>query len=304
MMDNFISFLRYHRNELIGYFVFIIIFYVVFLFGNLDLSYFVLGVQSTAFVFVIYLVIAEVRFRKRLSLQDEYNHLTQQMQELRSQMINQRDDLQTYFLLWLHQIKTPMTVSKLLLDKADSEVGKKLQVQMLYIDQYINMAMSYLKIFEYSSDMDITYVDLDEVITGLLKKYAMLFIHKHISLDYHKIESKVISDGQWLSILIEQILSNALKYMNEGKISIFYDEDSHTLSISDTGIGIRSEDIPRIFDRGYSGFNGRLNEKSSGLGLYLAKRVADKLQIRIEVDSVVNQGSTFHLVLPSNLTEM
>ena len=223
---------------------------------------------------------------------------------LKSEMLNQKDDLNAYFLMWLHQIKTPMTVSKLLLDKPDESTTSKLKMQLMYIEQYINMAMNYLKMIDHSTDMDITQVNLDDIIKNLLKKYSLLFIHNHISLDYQSNAKYVVSDSKWLTILIEQILSNALKYTENGKISIQYLEDKHALEIKDTGIGIRSEDIPKIFDRGYSGFNGRMNEKSSGLGLYLAKKISERLNIQIEVESKLSKGSIFRLVFPTNLTKM
>jgi len=143
-----------------------------------------------------------------------------------------------------------------------------------------------------------------DIIKNLLKKYSLLFIHNHISLEYQSNLTYVISDSQWLTILIEQILSNALKYTENGKIAIQYLEEKHALEIRDTGIGIRSEDIPKIFDRGYSGFNGRMNEKSSGLGLYLARKISERLNIQIEVESKLSKGSIFRLVFPTNLTKM
>ena len=141
---------------------------------------------------------------------------------------------------------------------------------------------------------------LDSLIRSLLKKYSMLFIEKHISLDYNHISANVISDTKWLSILIEQILANAIKYTESGTIQITFEEDSNTLKIRDTGIGIRSEDLSKIFDRGYSGFNGRINEKSSGLGLYLVKTIANVINVKVNVQSTLNVGSVFSIRFPSN----
>ena len=118
-------------------------------------------------------------------------------------------------------------------------------------------------------------------------------------LDYNHISANVISDTKWLSILIEQILANAIKYTESGTIQITFEEDSNTLKIRDTGIGIRSEDISKIFDRGYSGFNGRINEKSSGLGLYLVKTIANELT-QSKCQSTLNVGSVFSIRFPSN----
>ena len=244
------------------------------------------------------------QYQKLSDVKDDNERLLNENKNLKSEMLNQKDDLNAYFLMWLHQIKTPMTVSKLLLDKPDENTTSKLKMQLMYIEQYINMAMNYLKMIDHSTDMDITEVNLDDIIKNLLKKYSLLFIHNHISLEYQSNLTYVISDSQWLTILIEQILSNALKYTENGKIAIQYLEEKHALEIRDTGIGIRSEDIPKIFDRGYSGFNGRMNEKSSGLGLYLARKISERLYIQIEVESKLSKGSIFRLVFPTNLTKM
>ena len=219
-------------------------------------------------------------------------------------MINEKKDLEEYFLLWVHQIKTPITVSKLLLRKEASKAARKLKEQMFYIEKYTDMAVNYLKLMDREADMDICEVKIDDIIKPLLKKYAMLFIDKHISLEYEPITYTVVSDAKWLSILIEQLLANAVKYTEKGSISIYYDADKNTLIVQDTGIGIRSEDLSKVFDRGYSGFNGRVNEKSSGLGLYLVKNIAKLLNIGVDVKSVLNEGSSFSVHFFHKLTKM
>ena len=289
---------------LFGYLLVCIVFITIFVLATIEMEYVFLGIEILGFILLIYLIVHWFQYQKLSDVKDDNERLVNENKTLKSEMLNQKDDLNAYFLMWLHQIKTPMTVSKLLLDKPDENTTSKLKMQLMYIEQYINMAMNYIKMIDHSTDMDITEVNLDDIIKDLLKKYSLLFIHNHISLDYQSSATYVISDSKWLMILIEQILSNALKYTENGKISIQYLEDKHTLEIKDTGIGIRSEDIPKIFDRGYSGFNGRMNEKSSGLGLYLAKKISEKLNIQIEVESKLSKGSTFRLVFPENLTKM
>ena len=289
---------------LFGYLLVCIVFISIFEFAKIEIEYVFLGVEILGFVLFIYLIMYWFNYQKISDVKDDNERLLDENGKLKSEILDQRDDLNAYFLMWLHQIKTPMTVSKLLLEKPDETTNTKLKMQLIYIEQYINMAMNYLKVIDHSTDMDITQVNLDDIIKNLLKKYSLLFIHNHISLEYQSNVTFVVSDSRWLTILIEQILSNALKYTENGKISIQYLEDKHALEIKDTGIGIRSEDIPKIFDRGYSGFNGRMNEKSSGLGLYLAKKISEKLNIQIEVESKLSKGSIFRLVFPNNLTKM
>lgn len=289
---------------LFGYLLVCIVFITIFVLATLEIEYVFLGIEILGFILIVYLIVHWFQYQKLSDVKDDNERLLNENKNLKSEMLNQKDDLNAYFLMWLHQIKTPMTVSKLLLEKPDETTNTKLKMQLMYIEQYINMAMNYLKMIDYSTDMDITEVNLDDIIKNLLKKYSLLFIHNHISLEYQSNLTYVVSDSQWLTILIEQILSNALKYTENGKIAIQYLEDKHALEIRDTGIGIRSEDIPKIFDRGYSGFNGRMNEKSSGLGLYLARKISERLNIQIEVESKLSKGSVFRLVFPTNLTKM
>ena len=300
-------FLDYMKNQsviLFGYLLVCIVFITISVLATLEIEYVFLGIEILGFILLIYLIVHWFQYQKLSDVKDDNERLLNENKNLKSEMLNQKDDLNAYFLMWLHQIKTPMTVSKLLLEKPDDTTNTKLKMQLMYIEQYINMAMNYLKMIDHSTDMDITQVNLDDIIKNLLKKYSLLFIHNHISLEYQSNLAYVISDSQWLTILIEQILSNALKYTENGKIAIQYLEDKHALEIRDTGIGIRSEDIPKIFDRGYSGFNGRMNEKSSGLGLYLARKISERLNIQIEVESKLSKGSIFRLVFPTNLTKM
>ena len=303
-MKLFLDYMKSQSVILFGYLLVCIVFITISVLATLEIEYVFLGIEILGFILLIYLIVHWFQYQKLSDVKDDNERLLNENENLKSEMLNQKDDLNAYFLMWLHQIKTPMTVSKLLLEKPDDTTNTKLKMQLMYIEQYINMAMNYLKMIDHSTDMDITEVNLDDIIKDLLKKYSLLFIHNHISLDYQSNAKYVVSDSKWLTILIEQILSNALKYTENGKIAIQYLEEKHALEIRDTGIGIRSEDIPKIFDRGYSGFNGRMNEKSSGLGLYLARKISERLNIQIEVESKLSKGSIFRLVFPTNLTKM
>ena len=303
-MKLFLDYLKSQSVILFGYLLVCIVFITISVLVPIEIEYVFLGIEILGFILFVYLIVHWFHYQKLSDVKDDNERLLNENRNLKSEMLNQKDDLNAYFLMWLHQIKTPMTVSKLLLEKPDETTNTKLKMQLMYIEQYISMAMNYLKMIDHSTDMDITQVNLDDIIKNLLKKYSLLFIHNHISLEYQSNLAYVISDSQWLTILIEQILSNALKYTENGKIAIQYLEEKHALEIRDTGIGIRSEDIPKIFDRGYSGFNGRMNEKSSGLGLYLARKISERLNIQIEVESKLSKGSVFRLVFPTNLTKM
>ena len=297
-MNKLLSFLKSEYRVFITLLFVCFIFGGVFLFAGLNMEYFVLGLEIILFALFIFLVMEWFSYVKKEDMAKRIEELEIENKILQSKIIDERKDLEEYFLLWIHQIKTPITVCNLILGRPDADL--RLKEQMIYIEEYTNMAMNYLKLLERTSDMDIYEVDLDIIISSIVKKYSLIFIEKKISLDYTHTNAKVISDAKWLFIMLEQIISNALKYTKSGKISINFDKELLKLSIKDTGIGIPSKDIKKIFDRGYSGFNGRVNEKSSGLGLYMVGKIAGILGIGIEVKSQVNIGSEFSFVFKNN----
>lgn len=297
-MEKIKKFVKTEVKICVAVFIVLLIFFFVFLFANLDFSLFYLSLEIVTFCLLIYLFICWVTFKKKENLQEQVNQLLIENRQLKNTIDIERKDLEEYFLLWVHQIKTPITVSDLILQKEKTPYTCQLKEQMFYIREYTNMAINYMKLKDRQADMDIAEVEIDQLLKSLLRKYSGLFIDKNISLDYQPIDTKIITDARWTTILIEQILANALKYTNSGKITLSFDRDKNALKVKDTGIGIKSEDINKIFDRGYSGFNGRINEKSSGIGLYLVKKIAILLNIKIEVCSTVNVGSEFIICFP------
>lgn len=297
-MEKIKKFVKTEVKICVAVFIVLLIFFFVFLFANLDFSLFYLSLEIVTFCLLIYLFICWVTFKKKENLQEQVNQLLIENRQLKNTIDIERKDLEEYFLLWVHQIKTPITVSDLILQKEKNPYTCQLKEQMFYIREYTNMAINYMKLKDRQADMDIAEVEIDKLLKSLLRKYSGLFIDKNISLDYQPIDIKIITDAKWATILIEQILANALKYTNSGKITLSFDRDKNALKVKDTGIGIKSEDINKIFDRGYSGFNGRINEKSSGIGLYLVKKIAILLNIKIEVCSTVNVGSEFIICFP------
>lgn len=297
-MEKIKKFVKTEVKICVAVFIVLLIFFFVFLFANLDFSLFYLSLEIVTFCLLIYLFICWVTFKKKENLQEQVNQLLIENRQLKNTIDIERKDLEEYFLLWVHQIKTPITVSDLILQKEKNPYTCQLKEQMFYIREYTNMAINYMKLKDRQADMDIAEIEIDKLLKSLLRKYSGLFIDKNISLDYQPIDTKIITDARWATILIEQILANALKYTNSGKITLSFDRDKNALKVKDTGIGIKSEDINKIFDRGYSGFNGRINEKSSGIGLYLVKKIAILLNIKIEVCSTVNVGSEFIICFP------
>lgn len=195
-----------------------------------------------------------------------------------------------YYNMWLHQIKTPIAAMGLLLQGEDTKENRILAGELFRIEQYVEMALWYLRVDDIY-DLVFESYNLDEIVKDAIRKFAPLFVGKKLKLEYAPVNVTVITDKKWLSFIIEQLLSNAIKYTEKGSITIKV--ENKVLSIADTGIGIAKDDIPRIFDKGYTGYNGRIERKSTGIGLYMCRRAAHKLSHKLAVSSEIGKGSTF-----------
>lgn len=229
---------------------------------------------------------------------EDYLEILRLLQEKRmsenQDSLNRFRDAMDYFTTWVHQIKTPIASMRLRLEKEDSAFSRGVAEDLLRIEGYVEMVLTYLRLDQGTSDYVFRACELDEVIKGSLRKYAGQFIGRGIRLSYEPLAMNVVTDEKWLAFVLEQLLSNALKYTQEGSVAIEKcGEDK--LCIRDTGIGISAQDLPRIFERGYTGQNGRLDKRASGLGLYLCKRICENLNIKIWVQSDVGEGTTIFL---------
>lgn len=201
-----------------------------------------------------------------------------------------------YFSAWAHQIKTPIAAMGLKLQNEDSPLARGLRGDLNRIAQYVEMAMTYLRLDAETGDYVLKTQALDPIIRGAVRRFAGEFIDRKLRLRLQETGQTVLTDEKWLSFVLEQLLSNALKYTPGGEISIFWQEPD-TLVIRDTGIGIAPEDLPRIFEKGFTGYNGRSDKKASGIGLYLCKRVCDRLGHGISIASAPGEGTTVFLKL-------
>ena len=242
---------------------------------------------------------------KSLDIRIDYYHkiiekLYEELEKLTQENRQKNTDMVDYYSMWVHQIKTPIAAMNFLLD--NEEVDQKiLQQELFKIERYVEMVLTYIRLDSISSDYVITKINLDEVVKDSVKKYATIFINKKIKLNYVSHETMVISDKKWLSFAFEQILGNSVKYSSAGgEIKIKTCENK--LVIEDNGIGIKEEDLPRIFEKGFTGFNGRYEKKSSGLGLYLCKKTLDKLGHHIEISSKVGEGTRIEITFPKEDT--
>ena len=242
---------------------------------------------------------------KSLDIRIDYYHkiiekLYEELEKLTQENRQKNTDMVDYYSMWVHQIKTPIAAMNFLLD--NEEVDQKiLQQELFKIERYVEMVLTYIRLDSISSDYVITKINLDEVVKDSVKKYATIFINKKIKLNYVSYETMVISDKKWLSFAFEQILGNSVKYSSAGG-EITIETYENKLVIEDKGIGIKEEDLPRIFEKGFTGFNGRYEKKSSGLGLYLCKKTLDKLGHHIEISSTVGKGTRVEISFPKEDT--
>lgn len=208
-----------------------------------------------------------------------------------------------YYTIWVHQIKTPIAAMRLQLQGEDSDSSRELLEELQRIEQYVEMVLTYLRLDSGSTDYVLKKYDLDDIIRQAVRKYASQFIRKKIRLTYEPLSCEVLTDEKWLLFVIEQVLSNALKYTRSGEISITL-EAPKTLCIRDTGIGIAPEDLPRIFEKGFTGYNGRNDKKASGIGLYLCRRICSRLNHEIIITSKVDVGTEVRIDLDRKVLEV
>ena len=237
----------------------------------------------------------------RNTVEEEYtkliNILYDSLKAAENEAAEKLSDMTDYYTMWVHQIKTPIAAMGLILQSGDSPEYSELSENLQRIEQYAEMVLCYLRLDSDSSDLVIRKYDLDEIVRQAVRKFSSQFIRRKLKLSYEPLNKKVLTDEKWLLFVIEQVISNAVKYTSSGMVQI-YCEESLTLCIKDTGIGIAPEDLPRIFEKGYTGCNGRLDKKASGIGLYLCKRICGRLGHKISAESSDN-GTVIRIFLES-----
>ena len=218
-------------------------------------------------------------------IRDQEKRCQREQKESREKLVRSRE----YYTRWSHQIKTPIAAMELLLQEEPADV-RALKRELLKTSQYVEMALSYQRMEGDGNDLVIQRYELRPVVMQAVKKVSPLLIHKHISFSAGDLSGEVLTDEKWLVFVLEQLLTNASKYTKEGG-SVRIGKENGLLVLRDTGIGIRPEDLPRIFEWGYTGYNGRLDKRSTGVGLALVKQVMKMLGNKIEIRSVLGEGT-------------
>ncbi|MGT2771313.1 sensor histidine kinase [Streptococcus marimammalium] len=216
-----------------------------------------------------------------------YFTLEKEQFEILSQYRQREKDLQNLIKMWSHQMKVPLSAISLM-TQTNQLKPQDINRQLLSLDNYVDTLINYLKFYHHQTDFRFERIHLKEVVIEIVKKYRLLFLHKDIDIEIIG-DWEIKSDRKWLTFAVTQLIDNALKYTKKGgKITI---KMANSLIIEDTGIGILKEDIPRLFEEGFTGYNGRKYQKATGLGLYMTKRILDDLKINIAIISVIDKGT-------------
>ena len=237
-----------------------------------------------------YQTLADEDYRELIRL------LLRQQSDVRQETARKMEDMVDYYTTWAHQIKTPIASMRLSLQQEDTPKARQLLQELSRAEQYVGMVMVYLRLTDGGSDFVLRTCDLDAIVRQAVRRFAGEFITRKLKLCYEPLNAACVTDEKWLLFVVEQVLSNALKYTREGSITITM-EHPKTLVIRDTGIGIAPEDLPRIFEKGYTGYNGRDDQKASGLGLYLCRTICRKLGHSITAESAPDEGTTIRIGL-------
>lgn len=321
-MKLLISYIKQYRLQILLYLVFFLVFTLVFyLYGqSLEpvLYAFLLCALIGVLTLIVHFIFVYRRYRDfkivlksptlsidklpapKTPCEEEYVKIIKSLNKIRLDesyiMSSARSEAYDYFTTWVHQIKAPIAAMRLMLQSNDTEENRELLSELFRIEQYTEMVLTYFRLNSDTSDFVFTEFPLDPVIRKAIRRFAPLFVRKRIGINYSGTNCIVLTDEKWLSFILEQLLSNAVKYTDKGSVTISVDENK-CLYVTDTGIGIAPEDLPRIFEKGFTGYNGRGDKKSTGLGLYLCKKAADRISANLTVTSAVGQGSRFCLDL-------
>ena len=325
-MQFFFSYLYHRRKVLLLLFFFLFLFAVSFWLYRLPVEAVAYPALICAAIGLAVLILGSLRASRRHRLlvrladsltelprglpeprtQDDEDYqllvgaLCEEQRRLKSAMELRYADMIDYYTVWAHQIKTPIASMRLTLQEEDSEFSRRAGEDLLRIEQYVEMVLCYLRLDSDSTDYVFREQELDPILRQAVRRLSGQFIRRRMHLQYEPLGVRVLTDEKWLLFVVEQVLTNALKYTPAGGTITIELEEPKTLCIRDTGIGIAPEDLPRIFENGYTGVNGRADKKASGLGLYLCRRICRALGHTIRANSSPDSGTVIRIDLSSH----
>jgi len=229
--------------------------------------------------------------------------LSRDMHENVKHYRNMQEEYREYIEMWVHEIKTPIASTKLLIENNNNEITRKIDTQIDRIENFVEQVLYYSRSDEVGKDYIIKKIDLSQVVKNVIKKNQRDFISKKISLQLGEIDEVIYSDTKWVEFILNQIVGNAVKYSKgkEDKVKIESKNigNAVVLTIEDNGVGIVEKDLKRVFEKGFTGENGRKFGKSTGIGLYLCKKLCGKLGLGLDIESEENKGTKVSIIFPN-----
>ena len=213
-----------------------------------------------------------------------------------------QEDYKEYIEMWIHEIKTPIATTKLIIENNKSDVTKNIEEELNEVENYIEQALFYARSNTVEKDYYIKKSNLKDIVNECIKKNKTSLIHNRININTHELDKQVNTDSKWIVFILNQIIQNSIKYKSS-EIEIYAEQgkENIVLHIKDNGIGIKESEISRVFEKGFTGTNGRtLNKKSTGIGLYLCKKLCNKIGIGIELNSIQNEGTEIKIIFPQS----
>ncbi len=234
-----------------------------------------------------------------------YNILRETNKAMHEHIKKYRDmqsEYREYIETWVHEIKTPIASTRLIIENNQDKITKNINYELNTIENYIEQVLYYSRSNDVSKDYIIRELSLATIVRNTIRKNSRDFINKRISVDIEAVEGTIYCDAKWLEFILNQIISNSIKYSrkNEGKVIIYTIENENNiiLTVEDNGIGIVNKDINRVFEKGFTGDNGRKLSKSTGIGLYLCKKLCEQLGLGITLTSKVDEGTKVSIIFP------
>ncbi len=247
-------------------------------------------------------VIGKVDFITGEKLNDILKVISRDMHENIKFYNDNQEEYREYIETWIHKIKTPIASSKLIIENNNNEVTKKIDIQIDKIENFVEQVLYYSKSDNVAKDYIIRELNVKDVVNKVIKRNYRDFINKNIKVEIDEINDTVYSDSKWIEFILNQIIGNSIKYINSTnglvKINSKRIENSVVLTIQDNGVGIVNADINRVFEKGFTGTNGRIFGKGTGIGLYLCKKLCNKLGIGLVLESKVDFGTTVKIIFP------
>lgn len=214
------------------------------------------------------------------------------------------DEYREYIEMWVHEIKTPIATCKLIIENNDFKITRSIGEELERVEDYIEQSLYYTRSAALENDYIIKEINLRDSVNNIIRKNANILIAKGIKINIKDIDKKVYCDSKWIEFILHQIISNSIKYMNkkDSEINIYCEQfnDDVVLNICDNGIGMNEKDKIKAFEKGYTGENGRVFVKSTGIGLYLCKKLCVKLGLGIKLESEKNIGTKISIIFPIN----